>query len=182
MEKTDDSKKDGVSFKMLYTVLMINVLILIFWAISYINESNFILSIFSNLPSVLADLATLDITIFGINIIRKGIFSKGGTKYYPKKIGEKKLRNVVNVYDNYDSYPNIIDEIEVLLSKKNNFDSEYFKYVYRLQKKDAEFSRVWNDYNFYSSKEILSIKEKKYFDKLEKYIFIKVVDESKTNS
>ena len=60
--------------------------------------------------------------------------------------------------------------------KTGDFDSEYFNEVYKLQEKDEDFRKVWNDYNFLAAKEIKNKKERGYFEKLKRYVYFKVSD------
>lgn len=60
--------------------------------------------------------------------------------------------------------------------KTGDFDSEYFNEVYKLQEKDEDFRKVWNDYNFLAAKEIKNKEERGYFKKLKRYVYFKVSD------
>ena len=60
--------------------------------------------------------------------------------------------------------------------KTGDFDSEYFNEVYKLQEKDEDFRKVWNDYNFLAAKEIKNKEERRYFEKLKRYVYFKVSD------
>lgn len=60
--------------------------------------------------------------------------------------------------------------------KTGDFDSEYFNEVYKLQEKDEDFRKVWNDYNFLAAKEIKNKEERGYFEKLKRYVYFKVSD------
>ena len=60
--------------------------------------------------------------------------------------------------------------------KTGDFESEYFNEVYKLQEKDEDFRKVWNDYNFLAAKEIKNKEERGYFEKLKRYVYFKVSD------
>ena len=60
--------------------------------------------------------------------------------------------------------------------KTGDFDSEYFNEVYKLQEKDEDFRKVWNDYNFLAAKEIKNKEERGYFEKVKRYVYFKVSD------
>ena len=179
--RTNDAVKKGVSCGTVLVVLLIDLFIGILWIIGINNtdkNSNFY-TILRDTPDLLRNLSTFSVAIFGVTIVRKGIFDKGGTKYYPTSCGKNKLGNIIGEYNEYPNYSEVVEVISELLVpySEDPFDCRYFQYVYKLQKIDDDFVKVWNDYNFYSAKEMKKPEDRKYLKQLEKYIFIKIYNE-----
>ncbi|EJE7236615.1 hypothetical protein M5L40_003633 [Clostridium botulinum] len=186
MDKTTDAKSNVVTSNMLTLVLVIDIIVSIIWGFAGWNYSNSykenIFRIMHGIPDLLNNLAAFSAVIFGITIVRVGIFTKGGTEYYPQKYGYRKLKNIIDKYNEYENYDEVAKTINKLLKprSKNQFNSEYFDFVNILQETSPDFNNVWNDFNYYSS--IKNKKNvKKYYEKLKKYIYIRVYEEYKKN-
>ncbi|WP_024467656.1 hypothetical protein [Treponema pedis] len=183
MKKTTDTKEKGVTIRLIIIVLLIDLGLISAWVYGVIKTENsqILGKLFRNFIDILGNISTFSGVIFGINIIRKNSFNKGGTIYYPELIGEDKLTKIISVFDHREDFENA----EKIVNEKNKiggFDSEYFNEVYKLQEKDENFIKVWNDYNFLAAKEIKNKKERGYFEKLKRYVYFKVSDNIQKNT
>lgn len=72
-----------------------------------------------------------------------------------------------------NNYPEIVNAIDNLIKK-----NEYFPTVFKLQKTNIDFVKIWNDYNYYApghKKE----KDLIYYMDIEKAVFCMIYNESK---
>lgn len=162
------------------------------WIYLYNHSLNTFFNIF---PGLLGSLVGLAAAIVGVQTINEGAFNggKGGTKYYSKLYGRKKLQPVLNsyftelqsedkkVFDNYDNITKYIHELfhQEIVYADNTKETQYRYLIYIIQESDPKFLLIWNDYNYLEAKVKKSIKDQKYLFELQKYIYYKVFNLSK---
>lgn len=182
MNKTSNSRPENITKKDYFIIIIVSITIMIIWVIgfwgaiyfqdiSYRDTMNFL----KNIPEMLGYIATIDTFLLALFAIKNGLFSRGGTEFYPKLYGEKKLSYILNRKN--DDYSKIVNSIYTLLNSGQGESNEYFKRVYKLQHKSSEFKKVWNDYNYLHAKQNKSEKQEIYYQKLEEYVFRSVYEE-----
>lgn len=183
MESTTNGEKKVVTLTMILTVCVIDIIISIVWGFGIWDYSHSwiknILTILGGIPGLLSNVSTFSAAIFGIIAAWNGAFNKGGTKYYTYKYGYRKLKKIVDKYNTYANYDKVVDTIiNILLVTKasNSPKTVYYNCVDRLLILDEDFKKVWNDFNYYHDAIKISASVQKYYDKLEKCVFIKVYE------
>ncbi len=184
MERQDNvdmnANKLAVPFWTIIIVVTIDAILLVAWCFCVYKympcPTSFIIE---NIPNVIGTLISFSLGVFGVTSVNRGVFSKGGTKYYPRAFGEKKLNDILNGYIetcDENTYHKVQDKIADLLKPMEGYQNHslYFKYVFQLLDSDWDFAKVWNDFNYYGAKIHPSDKDKEYLYKLRKYIYNKV--------
>lgn len=174
-----ENKTNLVSRKTIIVVFIVDVALLILWALSFLKGRCLDWKVlFRELPPILRDLATLTAAFFGIVAAQRGFFNRGGTPYYTWKYGERKLKKILDGLTEKTPYAIIADTVHAMLGHDDNSQAnEYFKYVFRLQKTDIDFVKVWRDYNYYDAIVEKTDKDLNYMNRLERYIYTKVYQE-----
>ena len=112
--------------------------------------------------------------IGGKFVYERGRESKtGGTKYYPSKYGKRKLGEMIDKYnENYDD--EIYNRAALFVSDiANRRHDDYLNMVYTLQL-DADFKKVWNDFNYYYGMDEKRREDDPYFRSVRRYIYLHV--------
>lgn len=120
--------------------------------------------------------------IGGKFVYERGRESKtGGTKYYPSKYGKRKLGEMIDKYnENYDD--ETYNKAELFVSAiANRQHDDYLNMVYTLQL-DADFKKVWNDFNYYYGMDEKRREDNPYFRSVRKYIYLHVYNKYGKNN
>lgn len=122
------------------------------------------------------------VTLFCAYIGGKFVYERGrenkagGTKYYPSKYGKRKLGKMIDNYnEQYDD--EIYNKAALFVSKiaKQRHD-DYMNIVCTLQL-DADFKKVWNDFNYYYGMDEKRREDDQYFQSVRRYIYLHVYNE-----
>lgn len=160
-------------------VLVVDVLFLVFWVIGSLFEENIsILTLMRNSPDFLRNLSTFTGIFLGVKILDE--------RFYKTSFGEKRLKDLICTYDNYDNYEEVKKEISRLLISRsdNEFDCPYYDISNQLNSMDENYRMIWNDFNYFSNKvhsgKNLSDSDKRYLDRLQKYVWINIYKKHKS--
>jgi len=180
MNELNESSKKGIKVYTLILMILIGFIIpLVLWTFGYFrscNQNN-INTYFNDLPEFIGNISTFFATLIGLEIIRSGVFTKGGTFWYPKKYGYWKLRKIFKGYNFVESnkeYKELKDYIDKINQPNNDFNNQYFKCVYALQETSYNFKIVWNDFNYYNSIKKPSKSVHNLLNKIRQYIYLEV--------
>lgn len=165
-------------------LIIISILILglpfILWTIGFIfkDKPNILFKIFLRLPEYFNNMSILYATLLGMTIVRNGAFQKG-TKYYPTKYGKWKLAKIIENCCNLSEMDkkNLFKQFDIINKPQDDYNNKYFQLVNDLQKQNADFKMVWNDFNYYSSINKPSKSQIEYMNKIRIYIYKTVIDE-----
>lgn len=179
MDKNSDGSKQPVPVSSLLITIIMDVIIFALWWFRFENAEDS--ELLKEIPSMIGSLVALSALILGTTVVRSSTFlSKNkGTKFYPKKYGEKKLNSILSELEK--NYPEDFTEItmvvkELQYNQHRIETNEYFYYVFILQESDWNFLKVWNDFNYYAPQRSELGKRAKYYLRLEKYIYKRVYD------
>lgn len=164
---TTDSQKQIISLKFVFFISFSLLIIFILRILGiYTNISHL-----KDLPEILSYLATISLPFIGTKVVSSTLHHRNHSKFYTKEFGQDKLNNILLQTDKgtYEDYTHIVTVIFNLLDK-----NQYHYYTNLLCKSNPDFELVWNDYNYNETRKNKSEKARLYFNRLEKYIFIKV--------
>ena len=170
---TDNFQKSEVSSLMIGGIVLIDFIIIMVWSLCYIYYKDDIGYVLEKLPDIIQTLLLLDTFICGLKIVHSDVFNKKGTQYYTKPYGKRRIQKIISKFSDLNNYPEIVNAIDNLIKK-----NEYFPTVFKLQKTNIDFVKIWNDYNYYApghKKE----KDLIYYMDIEKAVFCMIYNESK---
>ncbi len=170
MKITDASKKI-LPWYWLYGVLLIDLILFTAWFWVLKDDQTEQYKWIGLLPSVLSNFVTITASIYAIVAGYRGAFSRGGTQFYKKKYGERRLKKILNkereVFDAYDVY---YITSQLLKEKSTIADSKFFEISNYILTYDLEYTKIWNDHNYMSGIIHPSDKDIIYMKNLESYV------------
>lgn len=162
-------------------VLVVDFVFLIFWVIGKLSDvGTSILTLMRDSPDLLRNLSTFTGIFLGVKILEE--------RFYKTSFGERRLNNLICAYDNYDNYEEVKKEIHRLLISRSDseFDCPYYDISNQLNSMDENYKRVWNDFNHFSNKvqngKNLNDSDKRYLDRLQKYVWISIYEKYKSSN